>query len=133
MAKTKEQKRLEARQRALSNTARRTDDLIWWVRHFHQELALDTWDKWTLNTLRDKVAHFYNHLKDCGLPHDVGAFYIMHNKVLVAQDLDLTYKRNQRKCLYCLQPFGQYHKAPCAHSQGGRVANHEALYIDERK
>lgn len=131
MAKTKEQKRREAQARATANLSRRSEDLMWWVRQHHTEMALDSWNLWTVNTLRSKIASFYDHLRDCGLPHDPGAFYIMRDKVLIAQDPTGSYKRGERKCLYCLQPLGQPHKEPC--DTGARVALHEALFIDEKK
>ena len=132
MAKSKEQKRQEAKERAISNIARRTDDLILWVRQHHADLALVGGDRWTVNMLRNKVTAFYQHLHACGLPHDVGAFYVTHNKVLIAQYPTGDYKRSRRRCLYCLQPLGQYHKAPCANETSGRVSDAEALFIDER-
>jgi hypothetical protein len=137
MAKSKEQKRKEAQERALLNMSQRTAELIRWTAVHHMDLRSsndgNTWSEWTVKQLRTAVAGFYVHLRDCGLPHEVGAFYILHDKVLIAQDADRTYRRQERKCLYCLQHLGKYHKAPCAHSQGGRVADHEALYIDEGK
>lgn len=133
MPKTKEQKRKEAQERATASLQRRSDDLMWWIKRHHTELSLDAWDRGTVRILRSKVSSFYDLLRDCGLPHEVGAFYILHNKVLLAQDTTGSYKQDKRKCLYCRQPFGQYHKAPCAHETSGRVALHEALFIDERK
>lgn len=136
MAKTKEQKRKEAQQRAIANTGKRTEDLLWWVRQHHADLALGEWNRHTVSTLRSKIAGFYNHLRECGLPHEAGAFYVYQYKtlqVLIAQDSTGTYKRGYRKCLYCLQPLYEHHKAPCEHGPANRVDQFDALYIDERK
>lgn len=135
MAKTKEQKRKEAQERAVSNMAGRADDLLWWMCQHHTELALDSWSKWTVDTLRSKIVGFHNHLRDCGLPFGDGALFIVdgRNYRHVKYGADALYYRNApRKCLYCLQPKGQYHQAPCANVQSGRVSEVDAIYIDER-
>ena len=139
MAKSKEQKREEARQRALRNVRTRISDLIRWVACHHMDLmnsedGNNRWSDWTVKRLRSEVASFHAYLRDCGLPSGDGSFFILHkNPNIVLGDDALPYRQHKRKCLYCLQPRGQYHKAPCAHSQSGRVADHEALFIDERK